>query len=63
MKAVGSGAADDDDRPAVTTPCTRRRRRYGSTLDRTGACYDTNKAVLVKITDACPCKYDSNAYR
>jgi hypothetical protein len=36
-------------------------RRYGATLDRTSACYDTNKAVVVKITDACPCNFPVRA--
>jgi exopolyphosphatase/pppGpp-phosphohydrolase len=36
-------------------------RRYGDTLDRSSACYDTNKAVVVKITDACPCNFPVRA--
>eukprot|EP00878_Enallax_costatus_P046101 GHUV01055698.1.p1 GENE.GHUV01055698.1~~GHUV01055698.1.p1 ORF type:complete len:126 (+),score=13.99 GHUV01055698.1:499-876(+) len=28
---------------------------YGASIDRSSACKDPNKKVVVKITDACPC--------
>ncbi|GFR43187.1 hypothetical protein Agub_g4179 [Astrephomene gubernaculifera] len=35
---------------------------YGQSLQRTNACYDENKSVIITIVDACPCKYPNNAY-
>lgn len=35
---------------------------YGASLDRNGACYDEGAAVVVTITDTCPCHYPGNAY-
>lgn len=59
-------------RPSLAPCCTRSKcylvqclpstfkDGYGATLDRKGACYDTNKGVVIKITDACPCNFPSN---
>jgi hypothetical protein len=35
---------------------------YGASLDRNGACFDEGAAVVVTITDTCPCHYPGNAY-
>ncbi|KAF5841716.1 RlpA-like double-psi beta-barrel-protein domain-containing protein-containing protein [Dunaliella salina] len=33
----------------------------GEYIDRTSACYDESKSVVVRVTDACPCNYEANA--
>ena len=35
---------------------------FGTTSDRHDACRDPSAAIVVTITDACPCKYPDNAY-
>ncbi|KAI8469423.1 MAG: RlpA-like double-psi beta-barrel-protein domain-containing protein-containing protein [Monoraphidium minutum] len=35
---------------------------YGETLGRTGSCKDESAAVVITITDTCPCNYPGNYY-
>jgi hypothetical protein len=35
---------------------------YGQQIDLTGSCFDESKSLVVRIVDACPCQYASNAY-
>jgi hypothetical protein len=33
---------------------------YGQEINRSNACYDTDKSIVVRIVDACPCVYPTN---
>lgn len=35
---------------------------YGKPIERSSACYDESKSVVVRAVDACPCNYPGNAY-
>lgn len=35
---------------------------YGASYDRTGACYNQDYSVVLRITDDCPCTYPPNSY-
>ncbi|KAI8112235.1 hypothetical protein M9434_003559 [Picochlorum sp. BPE23] len=35
---------------------------YGQYQERSGACYDESKTLVVRVVDTCPCEYPSNAY-
>ncbi|KAG2442669.1 hypothetical protein HXX76_002752 [Chlamydomonas incerta] len=35
---------------------------YGQSMDRSNACFDEAKSVIITIADACPCRYPNNEY-
>ena len=35
---------------------------YGKDMERSSACFDESKSIVVRTVDACPCNYPGNAY-